>query len=57
MGTLRGIEELARQSEIDRERNAKAITQRIQELYEQLGVRFPIYRMFTKCDLLAVFME
>jgi type VI secretion system protein ImpL len=51
------IEELARQSEIDRERNAKAITQRIQELYEQLGVRFPIYLMFTKCDLLAGFME
>ncbi len=51
------IDELTRQSEVDRERAATAVTQRIQELYEQLGVRFPIYVMFTKCDLLSGFME
>lgn len=51
------MDELARQSEVDRERTANAVTQRIQELYEKLGVRFPVYLMFTKCDLLAGFME
>jgi len=51
------IDELTRQSEVDRERAATAVTQRIQELYGQLGVRFPIYVMFTKCDLLSGFME
>ena len=51
------MEELARQSNVERERNASAISNRIQELYERLGVRFPIYLMFTKCDLMAGFME
>jgi type VI secretion system protein ImpL len=51
------MDELSRQSEVDRERTSVAVTQRIQELYEQLGVRFPIYVMFTKCDLMAGFME
>jgi type VI secretion system protein ImpL len=51
------MEELARQSSVERERNASAISNRIQELYERLGVRFPIYLMFTKCDLMAGFME
>lgn len=50
-------EELLRQSERDKERAAKAISDRIQELYDKLGVRFPIYLMFTKTDLLAGFME
>jgi len=50
-------EELLRQSERDKERAAKAISDRIQELYDRLGVRFPIYLMFTKADLLAGFME
>ena len=51
------MEELARQSSVERERNASAISHRIQELYEHLGIRFPIYLMFTKCDLMAGFME
>jgi len=51
------MEELARQSNVERERSAAAISNRIQELYERLGIRFPIYLMFTKCDLLAGFME
>ncbi len=51
------LEELARQNNVERERNAAAISNRIQELYERLGIRFPIYLMFTKCDLMAGFME
>jgi type VI secretion system protein ImpL len=51
------IDDLSRQSEVDRERAASAVTARIQELYEKLGVRFPVYVMFTKCDLLSGFME
>lgn len=51
------MEELARQTEVERERNAAAISSRIQELYERLGIRFPVYLMFTKCDLMAGFME
>ncbi len=51
------IDDLSRQSEVDRERAATAVMQRIQELYEQLGVRFPVYVMFTKCDLMSGFME
>jgi type VI secretion system protein ImpL len=51
------MEELARQSDVERERTAVAISARIQELYERLGIRFPVYLMFTKCDLMAGFME
>ena len=51
------MEELARQNSVERERNASAISARIQELYDQLGIRFPVYLMFTKCDLMAGFME
>jgi type VI secretion system protein ImpL len=51
------IDDLSRHSQVDRERAATAVSARIQELYEQLGVRFPIYVMFTKCDLMAGFME
>ncbi len=51
------MEELARQSALERERNASAISSRIQELYDHLGIRFPVYLMFTKCDLMAGFME
>ncbi|MBL8473015.1 MAG: type VI secretion system membrane subunit TssM [Rhodocyclaceae bacterium] len=41
----------------ERERYAMAMKRRIQELYERLGVRFPVYLMVTKCDLLAGFAE
>ncbi|NOQ64399.1 MAG: type VI secretion system membrane subunit TssM [Methyloprofundus sp.] len=36
---------------------ARAIRQRIQELYERFSIHFPVYLLFTKCDLLAGFME
>lgn len=40
-----------------RQAHAHAIRSRIHELYEKLGIQAPVYLMFTKCDLLAGFME
>ncbi|MFO7523891.1 MAG: type VI secretion system membrane subunit TssM [Ignavibacteriaceae bacterium] len=37
--------------------HAKGIRQRIDELIENLGVNFPVYFMFTKCDLIQGFVE
>jgi len=44
-------------SDSDRARYADAVRQRIQELYTRLGIRFPLYVVVTKCDLLAGFNE
>ncbi|MBC3411217.1 MULTISPECIES: type VI secretion system membrane subunit TssM [Pseudomonas] len=44
-------------SDAERAAHAAAIRTRIQELYSQLGVRFPIYLMLTKLDLVPGFME
>lgn len=44
-------------SEAERAAHARAIRARVQELYSQLGVRFPIYVMLTKLDLVPGFME
>ncbi|WMI97459.1 type VI secretion system membrane subunit TssM [Pseudomonas chlororaphis subsp. aurantiaca] len=44
-------------SEAERSAHARAIRTRVQELYSQLGVRFPIYVMLTKFDLVPGFME
>ncbi|MDF0729341.1 type VI secretion system membrane subunit TssM [Pseudomonas entomophila] len=44
-------------SDAERAAHAQAIRKRIQELYTQLGVRFPIYLMLTKLDLVPGFME
>ncbi|RMI27492.1 MAG: type VI secretion system membrane subunit TssM [Calditrichaeota bacterium] len=51
------IADLAEASPEEIERHAATIRRRINELMEQLGVRFPIYLMFTKCDLLQGFVE
>ncbi len=40
-----------------RKAHAHTIRSRIHELYENLGIQAPVYLMFTKCDLLAGFME
>jgi len=37
--------------------HAHAIRERISELHEELGIRFPVYFLFTKADLLAGFMS
>ncbi|HFD87260.1 MAG TPA: type VI secretion system membrane subunit TssM, partial [Gammaproteobacteria bacterium] len=51
------IADLLQSSEAERHAHAKAIRNRINELHEHLGIRFPIYLLFTKCDLLAGFSE
>ncbi len=43
--------------EEERMAHARAIRQRVQELHEVLGIRFPIYVLFTKTDLVAGFVE
>ena len=37
--------------------HVKVIRERIEELYTQFGFVFPVYLMFTKCDLLQGFTE
>lgn len=51
------VSDLLRQSAAEREEQARAIRARIKELHEQLGIRFPIYVLVTKCDLMAGFVE
>ncbi|WP_295472324.1 type VI secretion system membrane subunit TssM [uncultured Pseudomonas sp.] len=51
------LADLLQCSEAERAAHAVAIRSRIQELHDQLGVRFPIYLMLTKLDLLPGFME
>ncbi len=52
-----GISDLLAASEDRRLEHARAIRARIKELYTELGVRFPIYVLFTKADLIAGFIE
>ena len=51
------IADLLQSSESQRHAHARAIRNRINELHENLGIRFPIYLLFTKCDLLEGFRE
>ncbi|MGH7190767.1 MAG: type VI secretion system membrane subunit TssM, partial [Acetobacteraceae bacterium] len=43
--------------EPERMAHARAIRKRIKEIMERLGVRVPVYALFTKADLLAGFTE
>ena len=51
------IQDLLTQTQDERTYHARTIRARIDELVEQLGINFPIYVMFTKCDLIAGFSE
>lgn len=51
------ISDLLLQSEQERLEHAKAIRMRIHELYQHLGVRLPVYMLFTKTDLVAGFSD
>ncbi|MDH5570349.1 MAG: type VI secretion system membrane subunit TssM, partial [Gammaproteobacteria bacterium] len=51
------IQDLLTQSEEERSQNARVIRTRIDELMEKLEIRFPIYLMFTKTDLVSGFSE
>ena len=51
------VSDLLAWSEPERMRYIDAVRSRVLELYSRLGVRFPLYVMVTKCDLLAGFNE
>ena len=51
------LSDLLQQTEEERNQHAAAVRRRVQELYELLGVRLPIYMMFTKTDLVAGFND
>ena len=51
------LSDLMLQSEAERAQHVRAIKQRLQELSKVLGIRFPVYVLFTKCDMIAGFME
>jgi type VI secretion system protein ImpL len=51
------VPDLLQQDEAARQVQAQAIRARIKDLHEQLNIRFPIYVLVTKCDLLAGFSE
>jgi len=52
-----GAPDIAQASPAERLDHARAIRRRIKELTEKLGLRLPIYALFTKADLLAGFSE
>ncbi|WP_333874583.1 type VI secretion system membrane subunit TssM [Methylobacter sp.] len=51
------ITDLLEQNKAQQQALAQSIRKRIQELHEHFNMRFPVYVLFTKCDLLAGFME
>ncbi|EAQ03163.1 hypothetical protein OB2597_13503 [Pseudooceanicola batsensis HTCC2597] len=51
------LSDLSLQDEITQKSHAAAIRRRLHELREKLGVRFPVYVLFTKSDLIAGFSE
>ncbi len=51
------IRDLMVQSEQERRQHAKTIRARIDELMQKLAIRFPLYLIFTKADLMSGFSE
>ncbi len=51
------LADLLQQTETERSQHAKAVRSRIKELYQHLGVRLPVYMMFTKTDMVAGFND
>lgn len=51
------VADILQQTEEERILHARAISQRIQELNQELGIRIPVYMLFTKCDLVAGFSD
>jgi type VI secretion system protein ImpL len=51
------VTDLLTQSAAERQQHAATVRARLQELHQHLGMRFPIYLLVTKCDLLSGFME
>ncbi|MGZ8213531.1 MAG: type VI secretion system membrane subunit TssM [Methylosarcina sp.] len=51
------LADLLQQNLAERQQTALDIRKRIQELHERFNIRFPVYVLVTKCDLLAGFRE
>ena len=51
------LSDIAQRDPSERLGHAQAIRQRLNELYENFGLRFPVYVLFTKADLIAGFVE
>ena len=51
------LSDLSLQDETTQKGHAKAVRRRLAELREKLGVRFPVYVLFTKADMIAGFTE
>ncbi|MEM6939698.1 MAG: type VI secretion system membrane subunit TssM [Pseudomonadota bacterium] len=51
------LSDLLQQDEVTQASHAQAVRRRLNELREKLGVRFPVYVLFTKADLIAGFSE
>ncbi|HEY2617037.1 MAG TPA: type VI secretion system membrane subunit TssM [Acetobacteraceae bacterium] len=51
------LSDIAAAPAVERLANARAVRRRVKELYDQLGVRVPVYAVFTKADLIAGFTE
>ena len=51
------LSDLAVMSEDQRTTHAHAIRKRVRELQDELGVRMPVYVLFTKADMIAGFVE
>ncbi len=51
------LSDLLLQDELTQKSHAQAVRRRLNELREKLGVRFPVYVLFTKADLIAGFSE
>lgn len=50
-----GVDEILRQGEAEQAAMVNAVRARLQELTRQLGVKFPVYMVLTKCDLIPGF--
>ena len=51
------LSDIASAPAAERLAHARAIRRRVKEIYEELGVRVPVYAVFTKADLIAGFTE
>ena len=51
------LSDLSVLSEDERLTHARAIRRRVRELHDELGVRLPVYVLFTKADLIVGFVE
>lgn len=51
------VADLMSLSESERKQHARAMRDRLEELHKQLGIRFPVYVLLTKADLIAGFNE